>query len=168
MWDCQGHPSLRYWSCFPGERPVYPFPSLLEATVVLTRLYSLKMGFEKRGDASSFEDDSQDHSIQKKIKTLRHDETVRIALLALATAMGITIMGLCADVYSVYQRTYVPADYLLALWPDELSVTPTVVLVGGSATVVLTNIIALIVSKVQFVSHPGTSLPIRHHAHGHG
>jgi hypothetical protein len=110
------------------------------------------MGFEKRGDTSSFEVDSQDHSIQKKIKTLRHDETVRIGLLALATAMGLTILGLCADVYSVYERTHVAQDFLLALWPDELNVAPTAVLVAGSTVVVLTNVVALLTSKVQFVS----------------
>lgn len=110
------------------------------------------MGSEKRGDTSSFEVDSQSHSIQKKkIGTLRHDETVRIGMLALATAMGITILGLGADVYSVYKRTYVPGDYFLALWPDKLSVAPTAVLVGGSAVVVLVNAITLIVSKVEFV-----------------
>ncbi|KAB5558022.1 hypothetical protein GE09DRAFT_1117556 [Coniochaeta sp. 2T2.1] len=110
------------------------------------------MGSEKHhGDTSSFEVDSQDHSIQKKIKTLRHDETVRIGLLALATAMGITIMGLGADVYSVYQRTHVSHDYLLALWPDELNTAPTAVLVAGSAIVVLVNVITLVVSKVEFL-----------------
>jgi hypothetical protein len=110
------------------------------------------MGSEKRGDTSSFEVDSQDHSIQKKIKTLRHDETVRLGLLTLATVMGITIMGLGADVYSVYQRTHVASDFLLALWPDNLDTTPTAVLVAGSAVVVLVNAITLIVSKVEFVS----------------
>lgn len=115
------------------------------------------MGFEKRGDTSSFEVDSQDHSIQKKIKTLRHDETVRIGLLALALAMGITIMGLGADVISVYNRTHVPSDYLLALWPDELSLTPTTILVGGSATVVVVNAIGLLVSKIESVSYTGSS-----------
>ena len=109
------------------------------------------MGSEKHGDTSSFEVDSQDHSIQKKIKTLRHDETVRIGLLALATAMGITVMGLGADVYSVYQGTHVSHDYLLALWPDELNTAPTAVLVAGSAIVVLVNIITLVVSKIEFV-----------------
>ncbi|OIW33746.1 hypothetical protein CONLIGDRAFT_677498 [Coniochaeta ligniaria NRRL 30616] len=109
------------------------------------------MGSEKHGDTSSFEVDSQDHSIQKKIKTLRHDETIRIGMLALATAMGITILGLGADVYSVYQHTHVPGDYLLALWPDELSVAPTAVLVAGSAIVVLVNLVTLIVSKVEFL-----------------
>lgn len=111
------------------------------------------MGYEKRGgDTSSFEVDSQDHSIQKKIKALRHDETIRIGMLALATAMGITILGLSADVYSVYQKTHVPGDYLLALWPDELNVAPTAVLVAGSAVVVLVNVVTLIVSKVESVS----------------
>jgi hypothetical protein len=119
------------------------------------------MGYEKRGDTSSFEVDSQDHSLQKKIRTLRHDETIRIGMLALATGMGITILGLGADVYSVYERTHVPGDYLLALWPDNLSVAPTAVLVAGSAIVVLVNAITLIVSKVEFVCFP-LSLPPYH------
>jgi hypothetical protein len=118
------------------------------------------MGFEKRGDTSSFEVDSQDHSVQKKIKTLRHDETVRIGMLALATAMGITILGLAADVYSVYQRTHVSGEFLLPLWPDELNVAPTAVLVAGSAIVVMVNAITLIVSKVEAVSPPQTFLGI--------
>lgn len=112
------------------------------------------MGHEKHGDTSSFEVDSQNHSIQKKTGALRHDETVRIGMLALATAMGITILGLGADVYSVYERTYVTGDYFLALWPDKLSVAPTAVLVAGSAVVVLVNAITLIVSKVELVSVP--------------
>jgi hypothetical protein len=110
------------------------------------------MAMEKHVDASSFEVDSRDHSIQKRISTLRHDETVRIGLLALAVAMGVTIMGLCADVYSVYERTHVSPDHYLALWPAQLNTAPTSVLLAGSTTVVVTNLVALITSKVPFVS----------------
>lgn len=110
------------------------------------------MGMEKHADSSSFEVDSRDHSIQQKIKTLRHGETIRIGLLALAVAMGVTIMGLGADVYAVYERTHVSSDYILALWPEQLNTAPTAVLIGGSTTVVIANLVALITSKVQFVS----------------
>ncbi|RKU42227.1 hypothetical protein DL546_001583 [Coniochaeta pulveracea] len=109
------------------------------------------MAMEKHADTSSFEVDSRDHSIQKRVNALRHDETVRISLLGLAVAMGVTIMGLCANVYSVYERTHVGPDHYLALWPEQLNTAPTSVLLAGSTTVVVTNLVALITSKVQLL-----------------
>jgi hypothetical protein len=108
---------------------------------------------EKGNSTFDFEVDSQDQHLQSKTRALRLVDSVRIGATALALLMGLTVLGVSANTLSVYDSTHVSSDFLLALWPDEFNIRPTVALVVGSAFVIATNIVALCFSKIPSVSH---------------
>ena len=112
---------------------------------------------KRQVNSSEFEVDSQDLGYNAKVKTLRILEGARTSLTIVALLAGITILGVSADALAVYSATHVPADFLLPLWPDNFDLRPTVALVVGSAIVIVTNIVALLFSRVKFVGTPGCS-----------
>lgn len=112
----------------------------------------------EKGNASSseFEVDSRDLHLQSKVKTARTLDNARVAVTALALLMGLTVLGVSANTLSVYDRTHVAGDFLLALWPEEFNIRPNISLVIGSVFVVISNIAALCFSKVQSLRSKAT------------
>lgn len=115
------------------------------------------MATEKRGDASSSDVDSQDLHLQAKIRSLRMIDGARTGLTVLALAMGITTLGVSAHTLAVYDSTHVSHDFLLPLWPEEFNLKPTVALVAGSAIVLVSNIVAVLFSRVQLFRNRTTA-----------
>jgi hypothetical protein len=110
--------------------------------------------------ASNFEVDFQEpHPKQRLVSML---ESARVALSAVILAAGITILGLSAASLAVYNRTYLPTDYLLPLWPESFDIRPMTALVATSAIVVVVTAVALVASKIQSVCFPSPPSTIPH------
>ena len=107
---------------------------------------------EKGPSSSDFEVDSRDTHLQAKVRTARMVDNARVGATALALLMAMTVLGVSANTLAVYDYTSMPQDYMLALWPDEFNIRPTVSLVVGSVIIVIANIAALCFSKVPSVS----------------
>jgi len=96
---------------------------------------------------SNFEVDFQDtHPKQRLVSLL---ESARVASTAVVLASAITILGLSADTLAVYNRTHLPADFLLPLWPEKFDIRPTTALVASSAIVAIVTAVSLVASKVS-------------------
>lgn len=100
---------------------------------------------------SDAEVESHDLHLQAKTRTLRLLDGARISVTTLALLCGITVLGVSGDALNVYNTTSVSHDFPLSLWPDEFNIRPTVALVVGSSIVTVTNIVALLCSKVRYV-----------------
>ncbi|KAI9167375.1 hypothetical protein HJFPF1_03502 [Paramyrothecium foliicola] len=95
---------------------------------------------------SNFEVDFTDsHPRQRLVNLL---ESARAALTVLALASAITIVGLSADALAVYNRTHVPIDLLLPLWPERFDIRPTTALVATSTIIAVVTAISLLASKM--------------------
>lgn len=102
---------------------------------------------------SNFEVDAEDTHTSSNARVLRIAEAARVSLTGLALLAGITILGVSADALAVYDATHVPASFLLPLWPDDFDLRPTVALAVGSSIVIVANLVSLLFSRVQSVSH---------------
>ncbi|EON98089.1 hypothetical protein UCRPA7_6361 [Phaeoacremonium minimum UCRPA7] len=102
---------------------------------------------------SDAEVESHDLHLQAKTRTLRLLDGARISVTTLALLCGITVLGVSGDALNVYNTTSVSHDFPLSLWPDEFNIRPTVALVVGSSIVTVTNIVALLCSKVRYLRH---------------
>ncbi|KAL2135269.1 hypothetical protein VTI74DRAFT_9149 [Chaetomium olivicolor] len=98
---------------------------------------------------SSFEADSHDLHLQSKMRSIRMIDSARVGTTGLALLMGLTVLGVSANMLHVYEETHLASQFMLPLWPDEFNIRPTVSLVIGSAIVLVCNIIALCFSQVQ-------------------
>lgn len=113
---------------------------------------------ERKGEISSSEFEVESHEpqqdvyLQSKVKNLRITDAARISVTAFALLCGLAILGLSADAVNVYNTTNLPGDYMLPLWPADFDLRPTVALIVGSSIVVMSNIAALVCSKVPHVS----------------
>jgi hypothetical protein len=119
---------------------------------------------EKGPAAFDFEVNSEDLHLQSKIRTIRMIDGVRLGVTALGLLMSITVLGVSADMMTVYDHTHVASDFLLPLWPDQFNIRPNLALIVGSAVIVVTSIVSLLFSKVQVVSD--TILLSEANAHG--
>lgn len=106
---------------------------------------------KEKASASSFEIDDNDLHLRQQVKMLRIVDTVRTGLTGLALVMGVAILGVSANTLNVYRETHLPSDFLLALWPESFDLRPTTTLVATAAIITLTNIIALVFSKVTVI-----------------
>ncbi|KAK1835094.1 hypothetical protein QBC39DRAFT_327568 [Podospora conica] len=125
---------------------------------------------EKRPSHSSFSGSSaHDAHLASKLRALTTVDNVRMATTALATLMGMTVLGVSGNTLAVYDHTKLPAgssaSALLGggLWPTEFNIRPTVSLVAGAVFVVLAGIAGLVGGKVKAVrankmAHTSTSL----------
>lgn len=102
--------------------------------------------------SSDFEIEAEDRHTVPRVGMLRVVDTLRVGLTAVALAAGAAVLGLAADTLAVYKATSLPADYLLPLWPEEFDVRPANALIACGVLVLVANSLALIMSKVSFVS----------------
>lgn len=98
-------------------------------------------------DFQEFE--TRDAGYEKRQRTARMVESVRFGTTLLALLAGVTILGTSADTLSVYNKTHLPGDFLLDLWPAKFDIRPTEALVICSAIIFIASTISLIVMKVQ-------------------
>lgn len=81
-------------------------------------------------------------------KLLHLVESTRLALTILVILSGITILSTSADVVSVYNKTHLPAEFLLPLWGNQDIRGEIGILVAG-AVVVFASGIGLIGEKLH-------------------
>jgi hypothetical protein len=101
--------------------------------------------------ASDFETESRRLAIDSKMRTLRIVDASALAMTAIATLAGVAVLSLAADNLKVYHATYLPPEFLLSLWPEEVDLRPTEALVGAGAVAILVNLIALAASRLRAV-----------------
>jgi len=98
--------------------------------------------------ASDFETESRRLSIDSKLRTLRIVDASILIITAIATLAGVAVLSLAADNLKVYHATYLPPEFLLSLWPEEVDLRPTEALIGAGAVAVVVNLVALAASKL--------------------
>ncbi|KHO00815.1 uncharacterized protein MAM_01593 [Metarhizium album ARSEF 1941] len=101
--------------------------------------------------SSDFEVDANEMQSRSRVQRAKLIHGLRTGLTALALVAGIAVLGLSADALSVYNATYLPADFLLPLWPENFDIGPTTSLVAGSAMVTAMNAVSLVASKNKLV-----------------
>lgn len=112
--------------------------------------------------ASDFETESRRPAIDSKMRILRIADASALAMTAIATLAGVAVLSLAADSLKVYHATYLPAEFLLSLWPEDVDLRPTEALVAAGGVAVVVNLIALAASRLGAVC---IKSPGRHPVH---
>lgn len=101
-----------------------------------------------------FAPDFQEHDAQviaRQTKITRTIEAVRLGLTTLALLAGTTIVGVSADILSVYNMTHLSEDFLLPLWPTNFNIRPSIALVTCGVIVLVASAVSLTASKIPSV-----------------
>jgi hypothetical protein len=107
---------------------------------------------EFQPDINEFE--TRDAAYDKKARTSRIVESVRLGLMGLAILSGATILGTSADTLAVYNKTHLSDDFLLplsGLWPSAFDIRPTIALVTCGSIIFVASAVSLIASKTSSV-----------------
>lgn len=82
------------------------------------------------------------------LKQSHHLRTARTIISVLLLSFGATMTALNADIIHHYNATRLPSSFFLTLWPTDLNLTPTLLLLLCGAVVVLLSLVYIIVSAI--------------------
>jgi len=105
-------------------------------------------------DINEFE--TRDAAYDKKARTVRIIESIRLGLLTLALLAGVTILGTSADTLAVYNKTHIGENFFLPLsgvWPSEFDLRPTIALVTCGSIISIASAASLISSKISSIRY---------------
>lgn len=101
--------------------------------------------------SSDFEVDHHEPPTHSNARLANALHSLRVTMTTLSLIAGVVMLGLSADTLAVYNATYLPAEYLLPLWPENFDLGPTKALVAGGAVVTAMNAVSLLASKTQSI-----------------
>lgn len=93
-------------------------------------------------------------SVEQETTYLKRTTQLRYAQLALSGllfATAVAVVGVESDIVARYNRTHLAAEWHLSLWPTDLNVKPTLLLLITGA---ITTFLALITSIVAVIPSP--------------
>jgi hypothetical protein len=123
------------------------------------------MGAAPQFQPEIHEFETRDAAYDKRARSTRMIESIRLGLITLALLAGLTILGTSAHTLAVYHKTHIADDFFLplsGLWPSAFDARPSAALVACGTIVFVASAISLGASKASSVRTPPCSLVGRH------
>lgn len=117
----------------------------------------MALGVNKDSFTTDFDVGSNKRPSRTRIRIISAVHNVRVSMTLLMLVVGIVILGLAANILSVYRATHLPADFFLPIWPENLDLRPINALVAGGTIITLINAVSLFASKNSTVGSRKTN-----------